>query len=63
MDLFEYELAGIVPVLLFFAFIWTAVLAGGILMIVLPREENRKDCSAAALSFLRSRSASRCSDC
>ena len=42
MDLLEYELAGIVPVLLFFAFIWTAVLAGGILMIVLSARRKQK---------------------
>lgn len=35
MDLFEYEMAGIVPVLLFFVFIWPAVLGGGILAVVL----------------------------
>ncbi len=52
MDLFEYEMAGIVPVLLFFVFIWPAVLGSGILAVVLSARKNRNDCSAAAFSFL-----------
>ena len=52
MDLFEYELAGIVPVLLFFAFIWTAVLAGGILMIVLSARRKQKRLLGCGVVFL-----------
>ena len=52
MDMLEYELAGIVPVLLFFAFIWTAVLAGGILMIVLSARRKQKRLLGCGVVFL-----------
>ena len=52
MDLFEYEMAGIVPVLLFFVFIWPAVLEGGILAVVLSARKKQKRLLGCGVLFL-----------
>lgn len=52
MDLFEYEMAGIVAVLLFFVFIWPAVLGSGILAVVLSARKKQKRLLGCGVLFL-----------